>query len=148
MPTDTREPGPVVAVGAVVLRRDEVLLVRRAKAPGLGRWSIPGGAVRWGERLADAVVREVHEETGVSVKPLETLTVVELLDDGEGAGLQHHFLVVDYLCAYLAGEPRAASDAAEAVWVPREALSGYDLVGRTLEIVLEAFRTRGAGGGQ
>ncbi len=126
-------------MGAVVVREGEVLLIRRGKEPALGRWSVPGGAVRWGERLEEAVVRETREETGVDVAPVESLVVAELFDEVRSQA-RHHYVVVDYLCAYVSGEPRAASDAAEAAWVRRGDLSGYDLAGRMYEVVLEAFR--------
>jgi ADP-ribose pyrophosphatase YjhB (NUDIX family) len=93
----------------------------------------------WGERLQDAVVRETREETGVTVAPREVLLVLDLIEGAEGDG-GHHFVVVDYLCEYVAGEVRAGSDAEAAAWVARDDLGGYDLTESMLAVVTEAFR--------
>ena len=75
----------MVGVGAVVFNADCVLLVRRAKAPLAGEWSLPGGAVELGETLEEAVVREVAEETGLRVVPVQVVKVFDHIDrDGEG----------------------------------------------------------------
>lgn len=104
---------PVVGVGAVVFRGDEVLLVRRGHPPGTGLWSLPGGKVRPGERLRDACRREVAEETGVRVKIGPLLGVFERLATG------YHYVIVDYVGHAAAGAtPRAGSDAADARWFP------------------------------
>jgi ADP-ribose pyrophosphatase YjhB (NUDIX family) len=99
-------------VGVSTLVRDragEVLLVRRGKQPFLGTWSLPGGHVEPGERLADAAVREVDEETGLAISGLSRIDVAEII-----AGEYHYVLVV--FSANGDGEPHAASDAADARW--------------------------------
>jgi ADP-ribose pyrophosphatase len=131
--------GPVVGVGAVVVRDGAVLLIRRGQEPLRGRWSIPGGRVKWGERLEDAVVRETREETGLDVVPREQLAVLDLIESPVAAH-GHHFVIVDFLCDLVAGEARAASDAEDVAWASRVALSGFDLPARTLEVVLEGMR--------
>jgi 8-oxo-dGTP diphosphatase len=130
---------PVVGVGAVVIRDGRVLLIRRGKEPLRGRWLVPGGTVELGETLQEAVVREVREETGLDVTPFELLTVVDHLDRQEGR-LVHHFVIVDYLCGYVAGEPQAASDAEAVAFVAKEDLAAYDLPPLALEVVLDGFR--------
>lgn len=113
---------PRVGVGAVVVKDDRILLVRRGQEPLKGRWSIPGGLLELGEALEDGVVREVREETGLEVEPLE---LVELLDrihretTPEGERVRYHYVIADYLCRVVGGELRAASDADEARWVER-----------------------------
>jgi 8-oxo-dGTP diphosphatase len=98
---------PRIGVGGVVVADGRVLLARRAKPPLLGRWSIPGGTVELGETLQEALVREMVEETGLVVEPLEVLTVFDRIErDGENV-LFHH-VIVDYLCRLLAGDARAA----------------------------------------
>ena len=85
-------------MGAVVFNADCVLLVRRAKAPLAGEWSLPGGAVELGETLEEAIVREVAEETGLRVVPLQVVKVFDHIDrDGEG-GIRFHYVLVDFLC--------------------------------------------------
>jgi mutator protein MutT len=109
---------PLVGVGAVVVERGRVLLVRRGTEPMKGRWSLPGGLLELGESLTEGVVREVREETGLVVEPVE---LIELLDRiyREGERVRYHYVIADYLCRVLGGELRAASDAAEVRWVER-----------------------------
>ena len=104
---------PEVCVGAVAVRGDDLLMVRRGHGPGAGRWSVPGGRVETGETLAEAVVRELLEETGQEGLCGPFLGWVELIGEG------HHFVVLDFEVVVLsADEPVAGSDAAEARWVP------------------------------
>jgi 8-oxo-dGTP diphosphatase len=105
-------------VGAVVVDRGRVLLVRRGTEPLRGEWSLPGGLIEVGEALMDAVVREVREETGLAVEAVE---LIELLDriHREGDRVRYHYVIADYLCTVVSGELRAASDAAEVRWVER-----------------------------
>lgn len=106
-------------VGAVVFRGDEVLLIKRGKAPFKGHWSIPGGGLEFGERLEEAVAREVMEETGCTVAIEGLVYVFESLpaDHGDPAG---HYIMIDYLARWTGGEPRPGDDAAEARFFPFE----------------------------
>jgi len=113
---------PLVGVGAVVVHEGRVLLVRRGSEPLKGHWTLPGGVLEVGETLVEGVVREVREETGLLVEPLE---LVELLDrihrePGREAGrIRYHYVIADYLCRVTGGELRAASDADAVRWVER-----------------------------
>ena len=109
---------PLVGVGAVVVNESRVLLVRRGREPSKGEWSLPGGLLEVGESLAAGVVREVHEETGLTVEPLE---LIELLDriHRNGDKVRYHYVIADYLCRVLGGELKAASDAEAVRWVVR-----------------------------
>jgi mutator protein MutT len=109
---------PLVGVGAVVVHEGRVLLVRRGSEPLKGHWTLPGGVLEVGETLVEGVVREVREETGLAVEPLE---LVELLDriHREDGRVRYHYVIADYLCRVTGGELRAASDADEARWVER-----------------------------
>ena len=107
-------PAPAPAVGVVCLRGAEVLLVRRGRPPRLGEWSLPGGRIEFGETAAGAALRELHEETGVEAELLGLLGVV----DGVFPEIGRHYVLIDYLARWTAGEPRAGDDAAEAAFVP------------------------------
>jgi mutator protein MutT len=109
---------PLIGVGAVVVDGGRVLLVRRGTEPMRGHWTLPGGLVEVGEPLEAAVVREVREETGLTVEPLE---LIELLDriHRQGERVRYHYVIADYLCRVAGGALRAASDADAARWVER-----------------------------
>lgn len=103
---------PVPAVGVVCFRGAEVLLIRRGTPPRLGEWSLPGGRIEFGERAADAALRELREETGVEAE------IVGLLDVVDGLFPPRHYVLIDYAARWVAGEPVAGDDAAEAAFVP------------------------------
>lgn len=130
---------PVVGVGGVVVHDGRVLLIRRGKEPLYGRWVVPGGTVELGEPLDEALVREMREETGLEVEPLELLTVFDRIQR-DGARVLYHYVIVDYLCRYRSGEACAASDALEVAWATPEELERYDLPAKALEVVQQAFR--------
>lgn len=131
--------GPVVGVGGVVVREGRVLLIRRGKEPLLGRWVVPGGTVELGESLESALVREMEEETGLLVEPLEVLTVFDRIER-DGEKVVYHFVIVDYLCRWLSGEAQAASDALDVAWATPAEVPAYDLPAKALEVVQAAFR--------
>jgi ADP-ribose pyrophosphatase YjhB (NUDIX family) len=101
---------------------NRLLLVRRAQEPGRGLWSVPGGRVEAGEALADAVVRELAEETGVMGACGRLLGVAERREGG------HHFVILDYLVVAEAESPVAGTDVDDAAWVPLSAVQDLPLV--------------------
>jgi len=114
---------PEVCVGAVAVVGDRLLLVRRAQEPGRGLWSVPGGRVEAGEALADAVVRELAEETGLAGRCGPLLGVAERRDG------DHHFVILDYLVEVAEAEPPTpGTDADEAAWFPLAAVRDLPLV--------------------
>jgi 8-oxo-dGTP diphosphatase len=114
---------PEVCVGAIVVDEGDLLLIRRGRGPAQGEWAIPGGRVRAGELLAEAVVRELAEETG-----LEGICE-DLVGWAERIGDDHHFVILDFRVTLLErSEPTAGDDAAEAAWVPLVDVAELNLV--------------------
>jgi len=107
---------PVAAVIAVVLRGSDVLLVRRSNPPDAGLWGFPGGKIEPGETLAEAALRELAEETGVSASPGAVMDALDVLDRDAAGALRHHYILVALVCPWLSGEPVAADDATDAGW--------------------------------
>jgi 8-oxo-dGTP diphosphatase len=136
---------PAVGVGAVLIHQGKVLLIRRSKEPLRGRWVVPGGTVELGETLEEALVREVKEETGLTVRPLEVVLVFDRIER-EGDAVRYHYVIVDYLCEYVSGTPQAASDAEAVAFVAPEELPSYVLPPKALEVVLDGFRRVREGG--
>ena len=109
---------PLVGIGAVIVHDGRVLLVRRGNPPLQGHWTLPGGALELGETLLEGVRREIREETGLQVEPVE---LIELLDRIHKAAnrVQFHYVIADYLCRVTGGVLQAASDADAARWTER-----------------------------
>lgn len=116
---------PEICVGAVVVDDERLLMVRRGHGPAAGEWSVPGGRVEPGETLAEAVVREVGEETGLEVVCEDLIGWVERIGSG------YHYVILDFRACPIGGEdplPRPGDDAAEAAWVPLDRVVELNLV--------------------
>ncbi len=129
---------PLVGVGGVVIDRGRALLIRRGKEPLKGEWSIPGGMLEVGEELVEGVRRELKEETGVDVEPLECILVFDRITR-EGPRVKYHYVIVDYVCRRKRGRLRPASDVIDARWVRREDLPQYHLTDLATTVILRAF---------
>jgi ADP-ribose pyrophosphatase YjhB (NUDIX family) len=130
---------PLVGVGALIVRDNRIVLVRRGAEPARGEWSIPGGLVEVGETLKEAVAREALEETGLQVEPgdlVELLERVFLDDDGR---VQYHFVLADFLCRVRGGELSADSDVLEAIWVDGDQIATKPLADVTRRVIMKAF---------
>ncbi len=133
---------PIAAVGVVCLRSDDVLLVRRGAPPSEGAWSLPGGRIEWGERAADAVLRELKEETGCDADLIGLIDVVDAVlsrSSGDEAPWGHYVLI-DYAARWTAGEPIPGDDARDARFFAKEEIANLGLWSETLRIIEEARR--------
>jgi 8-oxo-dGTP diphosphatase len=130
---------PFLGVGALIFEDGKLLLVERAKEPLQGYWSLPGGIVEAGEKLEEAIRREVLEETGLEIDPLSMFEIFErIIPDGEGKP-EYHYVLIDYLCKPTGGTLLAASDVSRVAWVPEQNLSDYRLTEGTLSVIERAF---------
>src|SRR5216684_5781027 len=130
---------PLVGVGAIIIDQGRVLLVKRGHPPLAGEWSIPGGVLELGETLRQAVVREVREETGLTVAPGELLGVYDRLVRDEDGRPRYHYVLIDFLCRKISGELQAADDAEEVRWFSREELTEVSLAPDTQDVIKKGF---------
>lgn len=138
---------PRVGVGAVILDGERVLLARRGRDPGRGKWSIPGGLVHLGERLEDAVVREVEEETGLRVRVLDLCGVIDRVVREQDA-VRYHYVILDYVAEPVGGVLQAGSDAAEVCWVAVGDLGRYETTDGLADMIDRARAIRRAKGSE
>lgn len=114
---------PELSVGVVAISADRLLMIRRGHGPAAGKWAIPGGRVEPGETLAEAVVREIREETGLECICGEFIGWVEIIDD------IHHHVILGFEATVLNNEdPKSGDDAMEALWVPLEEVTNLAIV--------------------
>jgi ADP-ribose pyrophosphatase YjhB (NUDIX family) len=134
---------PVLGVSAAIFKDGRVLLAQRAGAPLAGLWSLPGGKVEPGERLAEAVAREVREEVGIDIAVGPLAGIAEVLPGAGTAG--RHFVVLAYAAAWRSGVPGASEEVAAVRWADPQTLDGLEATPGLGAIVREAARLHGAG---
>ena len=137
---DVRARWPILGVGGLVFDGQRILLVRRGQHPAKHLWSIPGGKLRRGESLEEALQREMLEETGLRVRVGDLVAVYERLPRGDRAAGDRHFVVLDYLCVPVGGRLRAGDDAADAMWVAVNNLSRLRLTPGTGKVIRKGLR--------
>jgi len=133
---------PLLGVGALIFRRDSILLVERGHEPLKGHWSLPGGLVETGELLSHAVAREILEETGLHIKPVRIFEIFERIMRDRSGQAEYHYVLVDFLCKVVSGDMRAADDVSQVKWVRRSALKNFRLTEGTLGVIEKAFHAR------
>ncbi len=134
---------PRVGVGAVIFDGTRVLLARRGRAPSAGKWSIPGGLVDVGERLEDALLREIEEESGLRVRLLGLCGVIDRVVREQDA-VRYHYVIIDYVAEPVGGRLQAGSDAAEVRWVEVDELDQYDTTEGLADMVHRARAVQAA----
>lgn len=126
---------PIVGIGVVCLRGEDVLLIQRGKPPREGSWSLPGGRQKLGETVREAALRELVQETGVAAEIGPLLDVVDSVTRDADGGIQYHYTLIDYVAFWRSGEPRAGGDAADARWFSPAGLAELELWRETRRII-------------
>lgn len=137
---------PVVGIGGVIIEDGRALLIRRGAEPLRGHWSIPGGTLEIGESLQAGVRRELLEETGVQVRVLDMIEVFDRIfpaedsaSGGDPRGPRFHYVIVDYLCERISGEPRAGSDVTDVAFAREDELHKFHLTETATRVLRKAF---------
>jgi len=137
---------PLVGVGGVIIDRGRTVLIRRGAEPLRGQWSIPGGSLELGETLEEGVARELLEETGLTVRVLDLIEVFDriyLENDASSAAdrkkPRFHYVIADYLCELVGGEPRAGSDVTDLAFAQEHELENFQLTETATRVLKKAF---------
>jgi ADP-ribose pyrophosphatase YjhB (NUDIX family) len=133
---------PIVTVGGVVFEGERVLMVQRGKAPNKGRWSLPGGAIELGEPARQAAEREVREECGTVVRALDVVDALDIIQRDDAGAVRFHYVVIDFLCAYVSGDLRPGDDAADVRWVHPDEFDRLNVFQRAREVIAQARAVR------
>jgi 8-oxo-dGTP diphosphatase len=132
---------PQLAVSAAIFRNDEVLLVRRARSPAKGFYSLPGGRVEFGETLHAALHREISEETALKIEIIDLAGWREVVPGSPGGG---HYLIMSFAARWISGEPALNEELDDFRWLKPDALGDLKLTGGLLEVIASARRLLGA----
>lgn len=142
MPDTRKNPTrPHVGVSAVVFNGDQILLIKRAKEPKKGEWSLPGGAQRVGETVREAILREVAEETGLQVQLDQLLDVVDFIERGSEK-IEFHYTLIEFAASYVGGRLQAGSDADEARFFSLDEALSLPLWTETKRIICMAAKAQ------
>ena len=148
MSTDPRAypDRPFLAVSAAIIRDGRVLVARRARAPALDIWTMPGGVVEQGETLTEALVREIQEETAMTIEPVALAGHREVLVRDDAKRVSRHFVILCFASRWISGEPQLNDELAEARWLRPAELAGLNTTEGLAEIVAAAFERMEATG--
>ncbi len=133
---------PLVGVGVVVLKGGQVLLIKRGKPPRQGQWSLPGGLQEVGETVYAAARREVLEECGISIEPLEVVEVIDAITPDDYGKIRYHYTLVDVLADWTSGEPVAGDDAMDAAWFDPAVLDTLGMWVETPRVIRKGIALR------
>ena len=131
---------PIVAVSAVILNQNnKFLIVRRAKSPGKGLWSLPGGAVKLGEKIEDALGREIKEECGISINIKKLIGAFDRIFFDEKKDVKYHYVILDYLCSTKSTKIFPASDVDDFSWITIDEVNNFKFTTGVREFLIEGF---------
>ena len=137
MASPVRPTHPQLAVSAAIFRDDKILLVRRARSPAKGFYSLPGGRVEFGESLHTALHREVDEETALKIAIVDLAAWREVLPGTGGGG---HYLIMSFAARWTAGEPRLNDELDDFKWLAPDALGDLNVTDGLGQILAAAGR--------
>jgi 8-oxo-dGTP diphosphatase len=126
---------PKIGIGIILLRGEDVLLIRRAKPPGAGQWSLPGGRQELGETALEAARRELLEETGLSCGDLTMVAHADSITYDAAGRIEYHYTILDFAGHYAGGEAVPGDDASECAWVGPDGLADYGLWDEILRVI-------------
>jgi 8-oxo-dGTP diphosphatase len=129
---------PILAVSAAIFRNGKVLIVRRARPPAGGLYTLPGGGVEVGETLTEAVVREIREETALTVEPVALAGYREAIGKDDDGRIRRHFVILPFAARWVAGEPVLNDELTEALWLTPAAVTGLQTTDGLVEIIENA----------
>ena len=130
---------PILAVSAAVIREGRVLIVRRARPPADGLYTLPGGVVEAGETLIEAVKREVREETALTIEPVGLAGYREVIGRDAGGRVERHLVILPFAARWIAGEPMLNEELSEAIWLEPPQIATLATTAGLAEIVAEAL---------
>ena len=130
---------PILTVGGIIFIDNKAVLIKRKHPPEAGRWTIPGGRIRVGERIDDALKREILEETGIEIEVKRLVEVAEKVVRDDNDRIQYHYIILDYLCEFVSGKINASSDAEEVRTVNMEDIDELDLIDGTKEVITKGY---------
>jgi ADP-ribose pyrophosphatase YjhB (NUDIX family) len=133
---------PMIGVGVVVFRGDQVLLIKRGKPPRVGQWSLPGGLQELGETVFEAARREIREECAIEIEPKAVIDIVDAITPGETGRIRFHYTLVEVLAEWVSGEPVAGDDAMDCAWFDPAAVGELGMWEQTLRIILRGVDMR------
>jgi len=131
---------PQCAVGAIVIREDKILLVKRGKHPGKGLWAIPGGRIELGETLQQAAEREIKEETGIIIQAKDPVYSFDVIHRDDQGRIRFHYVIVDLSADYVSGKLTPSSDAYDARWITARELDKFPVSRTTRKVLKEVIR--------
>ena len=130
---------PILAVSAAIIRDSKVLIVRRAREPASGLYTLPGGGVEVGETLFEAVKREVREETALEVELVGLAGYREAIGRDADGGIERHFVILPFAARWIAGQPLLSEELSEAIWLDPTAIAGFETTAGLAEIIAAAI---------
>jgi len=133
---------PLVGVGVCVLEDNKVLLARRRSPPKIGEWSLPGGAQEIGETIKECALREVREETGLEVRILKLIDVIDSIIVDDFGKIKYHYTLIDFVAEPVSGNLLAGDDASHVKWFCQKKVIDLPIWDQTKKVIAQAFKIK------